>query len=267
MGHITSITVFKNNQDDDIQLFEANNTLPFFWFGVFGKPELEEVKTMWFQVQKYIDEDNALELEKIDDIQPSPFVLEIELHNYKKYSQQMLHYLQQHYPENVALYQEFIRIIDTQFTHDDDYLRVDIFELYPFFDTIPAYHNTLLAECENIKNNLKFKSKFYDGAKFDATCGFANTAFTTYSPIYTAQVNEHKAKREILLKSKTKKSKWLLLQDVLLFLLCPFFTLAAYKIFQNEGLSFHFWVTAISNIICYFYFGNKLKNHFFIEKI
>ena len=129
MGHRAYLII--RAEASEIELFEANNLLPFFWLTLLDQAALAQAAPDWEYASRAWLLD-YLEQEKYADIWPRPTNFVVEKPALFENIARANRLLQAHYPELLAAYQEFTRYLLAHLPGEDDHLHLDIFALSSF---------------------------------------------------------------------------------------------------------------------------------------
>lgn len=128
MGHRAYLLVCTEGLE--AELFEANNFLPFFWLTLLDDDHLIKIAPTWQHAEQALLDDEAEA--PYDDTWPRPTDIRLTKATLEQNAAKAQAYLLRHLPEQVALYQEFVRYLLAHLPGGNDYLRVDIFALTAF---------------------------------------------------------------------------------------------------------------------------------------
>lgn len=115
----------------EIELFEANNLLPFFWLTLLDPAALAQAEPAWEYASRAWML-NYPEQEEYADLWPRPTNLVVEKPALLENIARATRLLQASYPELLAAYQEFTRYVLAQLPGEDDHLHLDVFALSSF---------------------------------------------------------------------------------------------------------------------------------------
>lgn len=117
--------LIKSNPFEAVILFEANNMLPFFWLTLIREKDLELAEAT--MRKKYEAVGSAEE----DTADADNTTIRISKQNAITNGLTSSPFLEDNFPDKLALYHDFIAYLDKH-TADDDYLELDIFSLAAF---------------------------------------------------------------------------------------------------------------------------------------
>ena len=267
MGHRSYLYVRTENGDDC--LFEANNSLPFFWIGLLSNNIIREKEEAWKYYDKLIEEDNENDIESYTDIFPNPTWFEINKQQLINNSKKAEIFLKQYYPQTVGLFIDFKDYLLSKIRHHDDYLMMDIISISAFYDSAYSLLIRLNKTITDINNCIK--------TGFDTTyliangTGFPCTDFKTYSINYQKLEKQNSYYKQTPIKQQTvlgKQYKWqYFILYLTILLLCPIFTYGIYKGFLRDGLTSTVILIGLVNIGFYcFSFYKLIKQLSYLRK-
>lgn len=250
MGHRTCLAI--NTKKEEINAFEANNSVPFFWIGLLDIEILKSARKSWEEYDTIFKNGSEEEIEKYTDIYPSPTCLIVERDSFEKNTTKTIEFFKEFYPNSLDLFTDFRNYIQSKFTDKDDYLSIDIIEL-SHFDSVEKLYTNILSQIKLIINKKNDYNPFFDEKDIVTLgCGFASNDFKEYSVSYQIALKTRKTSK--VLKSKpTRNIKKEIFKHITILLICPFFTYLVYIGFLKDGISFWVVFIAITNIGFYWY--------------
>jgi len=258
MGHRTNLII--RTETEDKYLFEAKNSLPFFWIALLDKNIIESRRKIWQHYDQLITQNDEDALERFTDEMPSPLWLYIDKATFDHNSKQTNLYLQKHYPEALNIFIEFCNHIEKQYDNNDesdDFIMLDIISISAFHDSASQFMEELLLEIKNIKNGKQ--SNYLDTSDLIASgTGFSCADFEQISVEYQTILK----KRNTMFRRPDKTSppnisfSWKrLIAWLITLLLCPVFSYLTYKGYLKEGYNFRVILLGICNIGFYIFSG------------
>ncbi|GEM_PF-871764 len=232
MGYRSYLYLRKNNRN--LYIFEANNSLPFFWIALINKTILKKYFHDW---QKYLEDQearNQQKFEQFSEYNPESITISEQALNINSSKSRI--FLQKHFPETIPLFDDFITYIKTQFETDDK-LEIDISQLSAFYNSLNNFYHILENELNAIEtdnpadiNFLATEDLIGQGTGFVMSDNKEFSSFPSYQ-------KELKNRKTAVIVEKQKFNKKSLITAVILFLLCPVFSVIAYKMYKDEGLT------------------------------
>lgn len=256
MGHITNLIV--KTKTEDKYLFEAKNSLPFFWIALLDREIIESCKKAWQYYDKLIKQDNEEELEQYTDIIPSPLWLYISKEQFDRNRKTAGHYLQKCYPETLTLFTEFCNYIETQYDNEinsGEFIMLDIIAISGFYSTAEQFINELLVEINKLKT-FKYTNYLDTTDLIASGTGIACAGFGQESTTYQVAVRKRNTmfghpQKELpknICFSWKRFIFWLLM-----LLACPVFSYLTYRGYLKEGFSFRVILLGLCNIGFYIF--------------
>lgn len=193
MGHRTYL--IKTSKAQSEELFEANNSIPFFWLTLIdivtveaNEPEMIKVFNLSEeQLQEYLIQNS------------DPITLKISKIEFLKNAADGAKFINKHFSKEAELYNDFIRYLDLTFDNSDT-LELSLLEMADFND-VNVLINSLKNEISAIKNdNVNGITYHIDGNVFSHLTGydrFLSNKFKDHSTGYrTAFENEDIARKK-----------------------------------------------------------------------
>ncbi|MBJ2174827.1 hypothetical protein JBL43_11305 [Aureibaculum sp. A20] len=249
MGHRTYLSIHTKSEDGEM-LFEANNSLPFFWIGLMDNKQLDAIKPIW----KKIEELSMLEDESLLDNyyknEPEGACIKIDKASFIKNANRTLLFLEKYASESVPLFKDFVKYIRSKFAEPNQYLLLDIFEIANF-STLEEFTITIQTDINTIETqNLQAETYLM---RYDLIAG--GTGFSYSKEFEDIFPNYSKAKKDRRIPNfpskKVVPTKKSLINNIIILLLTPFFTYIVYRGYIKDGFSF--WVITIGFINLSFY--------------
>lgn len=242
--------LYLRNQKRDKYLFEANNSLPFFWLTVLDKNILNQQIQVWKKLIEF--EKNHSEEEVENYLENNPTNLKIDFPTFEKNVERSRAFLQKHYPSVFPLYDNFIDFVRSKF-ETDDYLELSILEYFGFYNSEDELFQELENELNAIEtdkaNGLKFlivEDLIGQGTGFDMT----NDGEFSKLESYQKALNKRHLQK---IKEEQEFSKKSLIIGIIVLLICPLFSIYVIKTFPKDGFSAQLIATAIANIGFYIF--------------
>ncbi|WP_223608218.1 hypothetical protein [Chryseobacterium sp. OSA05B] len=238
--------LYLKNQNRELPIFEANNSLPFFWIAILDKKIMSDRIQQWKAYEHYAESHTEEETELY--LQKHSNNLSLNQSTFTGNAERSREFLRENFPDTLPLYADFVKFIHSKFK-TDDHLEIDITQFSAFYDSLDAFYMDLTSEIDAIDNNQAAKIKFLlpndliaGGTGFQAILGNEFSAL----PTYTNAVQN----RGISQQPFNRKS---LIVAVMILLICPLFSYWAYLIYTKEG--FGTWVIIIGflNLLFYIY--------------
>lgn len=238
--------LYLKNPKQEFPLFEANNSLPFFWIAVLDKKVLNDTIQQWQAYEEYTEhhteEEAELYLEKHSNN------LSVDQNSFSRNAKRSRHFIQKNFPETLALFDDFIKFIHSKFEKEGS-LEINISQFSAFYPSLDAFYQDLISEMDAIENNEAAKIKFllpYD--LIASGTGFhdiSNDEFSTWPTYQNAAQNRDKPQQPFSRKS--------LIVNVMIVLICPLFSYWTYLMYTKNG--FDTWVIIIGflNVLFYLY--------------
>ena len=238
MGHRSYLYLEKPASEK--VLFEANNSLPFFWLALLDSPALRAKIDVWEKV--FLEEDS---LNEEEEPEPDREVNNLSLSKvqFRKNADRSLAFLEWHFPFCSPLFREFVDFINAAF--DAEYtLEIAITQCSAFYESVQSFGAALLQEVEAIETDQPQKVTFLQpddliagGTGFAADAGGAFEDRPAYQAALKAREKpEFKRAKPVPETALEFRPKSLIVASLIL-LLCPVFTFAVYRGYNKEGLS------------------------------
>ena len=250
-------------------LFEANNSLPFFWISILDKGILDSYKPAWKRYEELLS-GNEDELDIFFESTSRPLDFKIDKSQFQKNVHRAKVFVQQHYPEYCDLYNDFEQFIVSKFG-TDDYLILSMLEFSNFYTTIDEFLESIYNEVKAIDENKPEDIKFiYKEDVIGSIIGFPESKdFYNLSDAYTRlEIQANQNRSPIVNNGQSKGFSWkLFLWYAFMLLLCPVFTMIAVLMFlESRQIDFWLIVIVLSNLGFYAYSFYKLKEQVLLYK-
>jgi len=243
--------LYLKNQKRAVYLFEANNSLPFFWISLLDKETLKNKLPDWEKSNLFEEFHNAEEYlaQQLNEIS-------INEKTFLANSAKSKAFLQNHLPRTVPLYDDFIKFIKSKFELDD-YLEFDITEFSAFYNSLDDFYNAIDNDLEAIETNNPSKIKFlFVEDLISSGTGFEMLGRKDFAllPSYQEALKSRTLPKII---DKQKFSKKALIKYIIMLIICPVFSFVAYIMYMKEGLTFQTVLILILNVVfyCFSIFG------------
>ena len=258
--------LYLRKTDRTLYIFEANNSLPFFWIALIDKTILKKYFQDW---QKSLTNQETCNQQKFEQfLDPNPNNITISERALNTNSSKNRIFLQKHFPETIPLFDDFITYIKAQFEPDDK-LEIDITQLSAFYNSLNDFYNIIDNELNAIEadnpagiNFLAIEDLIGQGT------GFAMDDNSEFSSFLSYQ-KEIKNRNTAVTVEKQKFNKKTTVIAIIIFLLCPVFSIITYKMYKEEGLTTMIVLIGILNV-GFYYFSiwslNKEINNFLGKK-
>ncbi len=248
MGHRSYLYV-KDSHENEILLFEANNSLPLFWLTLIDKQTLESKIKDWESFER-IDYEDYDAIDVWEENNSLEFFM--TKNQFNKNSRIGLDYIKRLNADYVSLYQEFTHLISSNFK-DNYELVIDIFQLRGFKEHLIDFVEPLRNQVESITHQEKNTNYFLFPEDLIASgSGFVCVDLEEDSKLVAYE--EAAGNRKIVLtKNEYRYNLKQLLRFIVLLLICPLFSFFTYKGFKKEGFSFMVVFLGITNILFYIY--------------
>lgn len=229
-------------------LFEANNSLPFFWLALLDSPALRAKIDVW---EKVFLEENALNEEEEPEPDREVNNLSLSKVQFRKNADRSLAFLERQFPFCSPLFREFVDFINAAF--DAEYtLKIDITQCSAFYESIQSFGAALLQEVEAIETDQPQMMTFLQPDDLIGSgTGFTTDAGGAFAALLEYQRNLKKRSVPPQLQRPQKASLRSLRVALVVLLLCPVFSYGIYKGYLKEGLSRSVVAIAFLNVLFY----------------
>lgn len=251
MGHRSYLYLIKKEAKENLVIFEANNSLPFFWLTLIDGQSLQSKIKDW---QKLDEVNEFASNNKVQEtsLEATSYDFELDLETFKHTSSIGKSFVETHFLAAFPLYEEFIEVISTYFTQGDT-LVIDIFELSSFYQNLDEFTETIINEVNAIEQGIPEAVSFLDTHDLIATgSGFLSIPTKDF-PVPRLYQNALKNRRVKATKNKATYQKKSILYHVIILLICPVFTWVTFKGWQSNGFAPSVIFIGIANLIFYIY--------------
>ncbi|MGE8293827.1 MAG: hypothetical protein ACN6ON_19195 [Sphingobacterium sp.] len=243
MGYRSYLYLRKTGRN--LYLFEANNSLPFFWIALINKTILKKYFQDWQTSLADQEAGNQENFEQFSELNPNSITISEQALDMNSSKSRI--FLQKHFPETSPLFDDFITYIKAQFETDDK-LEIDITQLSAFYNSLNNFYNILDNELNAIEadNPADIKFLVIEDLIGQGT-GFAMSENKEF-PSFLSYQKELNNRKTAVIVEKQKFNKKSLTIAIILFLLCPVFSIIAYKMYKDEGLTAMIALIGILNL-------------------
>lgn len=243
MGYRSYLYLRKTGRN--LYLFEANNSLPFFWIALIDKTILKKYFQDWQKSLADQEAGNQQKFEQFSELNPNSITISEQALDMNSSKSRI--FLQKHFPEAIPLFDDFIMYTKAQFETDDK-LEIDITQLSAFYNSLNNFYNIIENELNAIEadNPADIKFLVIDDLIGQGT-GFVMNENKEFSSLLSYQ-KELKNRKTVVIVEKQKFNKKSLTIAIILFLLCPVFSIIAYKMYKDEGLTAMIALIGILNL-------------------
>ncbi|SHG38433.1 hypothetical protein [Pedobacter caeni] len=193
MGHRTYL--IKTSKDKSKELFEANNSIPFFWLTLIDLDTVEKTEPEMIKV----DNLNEEQYEAYAEQDSSSTTLKISKTDFLKNAAEGAKFINKHFSKETALYHDFISYLDLTFDNND-VLELALMEMADFSD-IHLLIKSLKEEINAIKNDNANEVAYHiDGNIFSNLTGydrFLSDKFKNHSTDYRIACDNEDLARDI----------------------------------------------------------------------
>lgn len=140
--------IYLKNRDEARVLVEGIYTIPYFWQLFWGEEELQAAIDLWQKVEELEKEDKE-KAEEFYQTQDMGIALSIE--NFDQNARRNRSFLEQHAPQALQLYDDFVRYI-TANIKEGDTLGFDVLEIISM-DELPIASGKLLKNVRAVQQN------------------------------------------------------------------------------------------------------------------
>lgn len=232
------------NKKQEVQLFEANNTLPFFWL-LLADPETMERRIQdWRTFTRFQQNHSEAATGIYPEQHNTGLILSREV--FERNINRNRPFLQRHFPQATPLFDAFTETIASKFTAGDS-IAIDMVQFSAFYDDVEDFYAALEQEVSAISNDQPEALGFITaGDWLGSGSGFAGTDNKAFAelPAYRAALQQRSAPAPKPVYKADKKSRMIYL---VILCLCPFFSLLVYHMYRQEGITFKVILTAVLN--------------------
>jgi wobble nucleotide-excising tRNase len=201
--------LIKTSGENSEEFFEANNTIPLFWFNLLNLNVIKNARKNL--VKSFNNED-----EEYFTIKLSKTVFMKNLYLGKSF-------IENNYDNKKDLYNEFINYLDKKF-NEMDILELNILEIANFFDSMENLVGDITNIIKNINSNINKLIPFEPGENifsFVGYDGFFGNEFANYSKEYREYcTNEIKENKEKIEKDNFKKKVYEIKEKISNIIMC-----------------------------------------------
>ena len=240
--------LYLNDTKRQVFLFEANNSLPFFWLLLADTDTIGHRIQEWKAFERFQQTHTEEETERYLEEHTQNIVLSPAL--CKRNIERGRAFLRRHFPDALPLFDDFASTILSRFATGDR-LEMDITQFSAFYPDTEAFYTALRKETDAIAADQPADLQFImpddlvgSGSGFES---IDNKDFATLTS-YRAAV----ALRSVPVQRpghKAHKKSSIVYAGILL--LCPLFSILVYKMYREEGPNFKVVLTALLNIGLY----------------
>lgn len=243
MGYRSYLYLRKTGRN--LYLFEANNSLPFFWIALIDKTILKKYFQDWQSSLADQEIGNQQNFEQFSELNPNSITISEQALDMNSSKSRI--FLQKHFPEAIPLFDDFITYVKAQFETNDK-LEIDITQLSAFYNSLNNFYTIIDNELNAIEadNPIDIKFLVIEDLIGQGT-GFAMGENNEFSSFLSYQKELNNRKTAVIVE-KQKFNKKSLTIAIILFLLCPVFSIIAYKMYKDEGLTAMIALIGILNL-------------------
>ncbi len=258
MGH-RSYLYLTSKDEEKVDLFEANNSLPFFWLTLIDNKTFNDKVKEWEASINYELNHTEEAVEKY--FETHSLNIQIPIEDFKRNSSQGTLFVAKFYPETIDLYKEFLVIIERNFKNNQK-LEIDIFQLSAFEETLNEFTKPIIDTIKNIEELKLENVTFLNTDDLIATgTGFISIFFkeNSASPLYQEAIRNRK-KTVVEDKKRDVYNKQELFIVIIILIICPVFTYVTFVGFKKDGFSFSVILIGIFNILFYMFSLGGIKS-------
>lgn len=231
-------------------LFEANNSLPFFWIGLLDKEILAIAFQNWIKNEKLQHELSEEEFEKY--LEKNPNSIRINKNNFSKNSEKTRYFLEKNVPDALPLYNDFINHLNSKLEIKNE-IEIDFTEFFGFFNSTQDLYDALLKELNAIENNNSTSIEFlYSSDLIASGTGFESLPNSEFSKLPN-YVNQLKTRNIPTFKKEKKYTTLGIIINIVILILCPVFSIIAYKMWLEKGFNVPNILIIVLNLGFYVY--------------
>ena len=250
MGNRSYLFLGKGEQN----LFEANNSLPFFWISLLDKSILDHHRPAWEKYDQLEAAGNEAAIDELLGNTPSPLDFAISHAAFDRNSARTTMFLEKHFPPLLPLYNDFVGYVAGQF-QEGDHVILSALEIAGFHTSGTAFLQTLYAETDAIAQDKPTAIHYlFNDDLIASGIGFS---LSDDFPGNSAAYREAMKARNIVSgpsrgKQATPQKKSTLVTAFIL-ILCPVFTYIVYRGYSKEGVSATVVMLGLCNIGFYWF--------------
>ncbi len=235
MGNRSYLSIRTNGEE--ILLFEASNSLPFFWIGLLDKSILAAYELAWREYEAVFTSGDENEIERYTDIAPHPTLLLVDKTEFDANAARMEKFLAKHFPKSFPLFSDFWIYLQSVFVQEDSYLVLDILQIANF-TSVGEFLESLYQEIQAIATDKPASVQYlieYD--LITSGTGFSVQAFDVFSVRYKDAVKSRDHPPTSIPSTVQRFSAKSLVLFVVVLLICPLFSYLTYRGYSKEGIS------------------------------
>ncbi|PUZ29366.1 hypothetical protein DCC81_07895 [Chitinophaga parva] len=230
-------------------LFEANNSLPFFWISLLDKSILDNHKPAWEKYDQLEATENETAIDELLGNIPSPLDFAICRAAFDRNTARTTMFLEKHFPHLLPLYNDFVHYVASKF-QEGDHVILSALEIAGFHASSVAFLQTLYAETGAIAHDTPTAVHYlFDDDLIASGIGFSSSDdFAGNSPAYREAL---KARNVVAAPAKGKQAtpqKRSAFVTAFILILCPVFTYIVYRGYSKEGVSVTVVMLGLCNI-------------------
>ncbi len=242
--------LYLKNPQTATNIFEANNSLPFFWLSLIDRDTLKRKLEDWKKFEQYEGSHTEEETEKY--LEHNSNDIAIDKQTFVDNSKKSRIFFQKHFPNVIPLFDDFIHYIEAKLKTDDS-LQMDMIQFSGFYNSLTDFYNAIDNELQAIEDDNPQRLKFpleedliAHGTGFETT---VNQEFS-FLPSYQEAIAKRATPK---VKQSQKFNKKSLIISIVLLLLCPIFSFITYKMYEESGFTFNVALIGIVNFGFYYF--------------
>lgn len=237
--------LFIKKKEKEVVLFEANNTLPFFWLTLIDRIALMDLLEGWKKLEALQQNDDEKEIQRY--LREHSVNLRISARSLKHNMTLANRLISGQFTEAHQLYLDFTDFIQSKLNEEDS-LFIDMIQFSGFYESIDAFGNLLLQEINAIQEGNAKNITFLDTNDLIGS----GTGFASLSPkeffVNTTYQEALKNRKNVSKKNDIKYSEKSLVTNLIMVLLCPVFTWVVYKMILDNGVTTGGILLGLTNI-------------------
>lgn len=239
-----------NNTERELGLFEANNSLPFFWIALLDYHTLQNTIQVWKDYEIF----EASHTEEVEDyLNNKSNNIIIDRQRFEENAARSRSFLQINFPTVIPLFDDFIQFIQLKFESDDK-LEIDLIEITNFYDSFDEFWESIISEVKAIEENQAQSITFLFTYDLIASgTGFESIMTSNELSKLPAYQEAMKNRKPPVYSVKYTYNKESLFTAIAILVLCPVFSYLTYKMYEANDLVFMVVFTGISNIGFYIF--------------
>jgi len=238
--------LYLKNSKREHPVFEANNSLPFFWIAILDKDGLSDQIQQWRNYEKFAETHTEEECE--DYLTQYSNTIVIVQSRFNENASRSRIFLKENFAESLPLFDDFVEFINLKF-EADDHLEMDITQYAAFYPSLDHFYDDLTSELDAIDTHQAAKIKFLlpddliaGGSGFQAISSDEFSKSTAYQDAKQQRTNPPQP-----------FSRKALIVAAIILLLCPLFSYWAYHIYIKDGFNSWVLILAFLNLLFYIY--------------